>query len=43
MLFAIEGRVGQKKLWGIVGLAKHYPCRLIDAACQRAIEDGVHS
>lgn len=43
MLFAIEGRVGQKKLWGIVGLAKHYPRRLIDAACQRAIEDGEHS
>ncbi len=43
MLFAIEGRVGQKKLWGIVGLAKRYPRRLIDSACQRAIEDGVHS
>lgn len=43
MLFAIEGRVGQKKLWGIVGLAKKYPRRLIDCACQRAIEDGVHS
>ena len=43
MLFAIEGRVGQKKLWGIVGLAKHYPRRLIDSACQRAMEDGVHS
>ena len=43
MLFAIEGRVGQKKLWGIVGLTKHYPRRLIDSACQRAMEDGVHS
>ncbi|MGI9133911.1 MAG: IS21 family transposase [Rhodoferax sp.] len=43
MLFAIEGRVGQKKLWGIVGLAKRYPRRLIDSACQRAMEDGVHS
>ena len=43
MLFAIEGRVGQKKLWGIVGLAKQYPRRLIDSACARAIEDGVHS
>lgn len=43
MLFAIEGRVGQKKLWGIVKLAKRYPRRLIDSACQRAIEDGLHS
>jgi transposase len=43
MLFAIEGRVGQKKLWGIVGLAKHYPRRLVDSACARAIADGVHS
>jgi hypothetical protein len=43
MLFAIEGRVGQKKLWGIVGLARSYPRRLIDSACARAITDGVHS
>jgi hypothetical protein len=43
MLFAIEGRVGQKKLWGIVGLAKHYPRRLVDSACARAIAEGVHS
>ena len=43
MLFAIEGRVGQKKLWGIVGLARQYPRRLIDSACARAIEEGVHS
>ena len=43
MLFAIEGRVGQKKLWGIVGLARTYPRRLIDSACARAITDGVHS
>jgi hypothetical protein len=25
VLFAIEGRVGQRKLWGIVSLAKRYP------------------
>ena len=35
--------MGQKKLWGIVGLAKRYPRCLIDSACQRAMEDGVHS
>ena len=43
MLFAIEGRVGQRKLWGIVGLAKHYPRSLVDRACARAITDGIHS
>ena len=43
MLFAIEGRVGQRKLWGIVGLANRYPRRLVDCACERAIADGVHS
>jgi len=43
MLFAIEGRVGQRKLWGIVGLAERYPRRLVDSACARAIAEGVHS
>ena len=43
MLFAIEGRVGQRKLWGIVGLARHSPRRMVDAACERAMQDGVHS
>lgn len=42
-LFAIEGRVGQRKLWGIVNLAKRYPNHLVDAACATAIEQGVHS
>lgn len=41
-LFAIEGRVGQRKLWGIVNLAKRYPKHLVDAACAAAIEQGVH-
>ena len=43
MLFAIEGRVGQRKLWGIVSLADRYPRRLIERACAQAIADGVHS
>ena len=43
MLFAIEGRVGQRKLWGIVNLAKRYPRHLVDAACGQALEQGVHS
>lgn len=42
-LFAVQGRVGQRSLWGIVGLARRYPRRLVDSACARAIDDGVHS
>lgn len=43
MLFAIEGRVGQRKLWGIVNLARRYPNQLVDSACAAALEQGVHS
>ena len=43
MLFAIEGRVGQRKLWGIVGLAERYPRRLVDRACAQSMADGIHS
>jgi transposase len=43
MLFAVEGRVGQRKLWGIVHLAKRYPRHLVDAACAQALDQGVHS
>jgi hypothetical protein len=43
MLFAIEGRVGQRKLWGIVNLAKRYPNHFVDSACAQALEQGVHS
>lgn len=43
MLFAIEGRVGQRKLWGIVSLADRYPRRLVERACAQAITDGAYS
>ncbi len=43
MLFAIEGRVGPRKLWGIVNLAKRYPNHFIDAACCAAMEQGIYS
>ena len=43
MLFAIEGRVGQRKLWGIVNLSKRYPNQCIDAACAQAMEQGSYS
>jgi hypothetical protein len=43
LLFAIEGRVGQRKLWGIVSLADKYPKRFVNSACERALADGIHS
>ena len=42
-LFAVQGRVGQRTLWGIVGLARRNPRRLVERACVQATEDGVHS
>jgi hypothetical protein len=43
LLFKVEGRVGQRKLWGIVSLAERYPARLVNSACARALADGIHS
>jgi hypothetical protein len=43
LLFAIEGRVGQRKLWGIVGLARRYPAHCVEAACAQALAQGVYS
>jgi hypothetical protein len=35
--------VGQRKLWGIVGLTKRYPASCIDSACAQALAQGVYS
>ncbi len=43
LLFSVEGRVGQRKLWGIVRLADQYPRHLVDGAFAQALADGVHS
>ena len=43
LLFAIEGRVGQRKLWGIVGLVRRYPAHCVNAACSQALESGIYS
>jgi len=42
-MFAAEGRVGQRKLWGIVRLADRFPRRLVDAACAQALQEGLYS
>ena len=33
----------RRKLWGIVGLGRTYPRRLVNSACERALNDGIHS
>jgi hypothetical protein len=43
LMFAIEGRVGQRKLWGIVSLARRYPAHCVNAACAQALEQGLYS
>lgn len=43
LLFTLEGRVGQRKLWGIVQLAQRHPRQMVNAACAQALDDGVHS
>ena len=43
LMFAAEGRVGQRKLWGIVGLTKRYPAQCVNTACAQALEQGVYS
>jgi transposase len=43
LMFAVEGRVGQRKLWGIVNLAERYPRRLVNSGCARALADGIYS
>ena len=42
-LFDREGRVGQRRLWGIVGLVRRYPRRLVEQACAMALQDGIGS
>ncbi len=42
-LFRQEGRVGQRKLWGIVGLVRSQPRRIVEQACAMALHDGIHS
>lgn len=43
LLFAVEGRVGQRKLWGIVALGARYPRLLVDRACAQALDEGIYS
>jgi hypothetical protein len=43
LMFATQGRVGQRKLWGIVSLIKRYPASCIDIACGQALDQGIYS
>ncbi|WP_414896362.1 transposase, partial [Roseateles sp.] len=37
LMFTVEGRVGQRKLWGIVHLADRHPRQIVNAACAQAL------
>lgn len=41
-LFEAEGRVGQRAMWGIVGLNRKYPARFIEQACELAVRDRIY-
>ena len=43
LMFAMEGRVGQRKLWGIVSLVRRYPAHCVNAACAQALDQGAYS
>jgi transposase len=43
LMFTAEGRVGQRKLWGIVHLADRQPRWIVNAACAQALDDGLYS
>ncbi len=38
-----QGRGLQRKLWGIVRLARRFPAHCVDAACAQALEQGASS
>ena len=42
-LFARLGRPGQRALYGLANLARHYPCVHIEAACARLLEAQIFS
>lgn len=39
--FEHDGRIGHRRLRGVVGLARRYPRRIVEQACERALRDGV--
>jgi hypothetical protein len=41
-MFDSEGRVGHRAMWGIVGLAKKYPARLVEQACDHALRHHIY-
>lgn len=42
-LFTEQGRPGQRRMWGIVGLARRHAAPVIEKACQLAVERNVRS
>lgn len=42
-LFENQGRLSQKSMWGILGVSKKYPARVVEQACAVALARGVRS
>jgi transposase len=43
LLFETQGRVAQKSLWGVLGVAKKYPARILEQACAIALARKIRS
>lgn len=41
--FTKDGRPGQRRMWGLVGLARKHPAALVEQACQEALHEGLTS
>jgi len=41
-MFDTEGRLGQRAMWGIAGLCRKYPARLVEQACAHAISNRIY-
>jgi len=41
--FTKDGRPGQRRMWGLVGLTRKYPTALVEQACQEALHEGLTS
>lgn len=39
--FTKDGRPGQRRMWGLVGLARKHPAAVVEQACQEALHQGL--
>jgi transposase len=41
--FTKDGRPGQRRMWGLVGLARRHPAAVVEQACEEALHEGLTS